>query len=200
MEQKELESRLKEMQDRVMGAGHEQIIDETKKQEAILRKTAAELEKKAVNSLLTSLLPLSFSALHLFSSLTISTVRREKRQFTLLIFSLIYLLLLATLFASPVSPILFPPIISSPTHPLLTHSLSHFLTSLSHFLFLTFSLSLSYFLFLTFSFLLSLSYFLFLTFSLISTVRGENAEETIGRSTRNPRIQRRKIFLAATGG
>ena len=47
MEQKELEARLKEMQDKVMG-GHENIIDETKKQEAILRKTAADLEKKAV--------------------------------------------------------------------------------------------------------------------------------------------------------
>lgn len=46
-EQKELEERLKEMQDKVMG-GHKHIIDETKKQEAILRQTAADLEKKAV--------------------------------------------------------------------------------------------------------------------------------------------------------
>lgn len=46
MEQKEIEARLKEMQDKVMG-GHEHIIDETKKQEAFLRQTAADLEKKA---------------------------------------------------------------------------------------------------------------------------------------------------------
>jgi hypothetical protein len=49
MEQKELEARLKEMQDKVMGG--QNIIDETKKQEAILRKTANDLEKKAVRFL-----------------------------------------------------------------------------------------------------------------------------------------------------
>eukprot|EP00026_Physarum_polycephalum_P004441 Phypoly_transcript_04460.p1 GENE.Phypoly_transcript_04460~~Phypoly_transcript_04460.p1 ORF type:complete len:706 (+),score=158.05 Phypoly_transcript_04460:223-2118(+) len=46
MEQKELEARLKEVQDRVMGG--QNIIDETKKQEAKLRQTAADLEKKAL--------------------------------------------------------------------------------------------------------------------------------------------------------
>lgn len=48
-EQNDLDKKLKELQSKLMGGGHERIIDETKKQEAILRKTAAELEKKALD-------------------------------------------------------------------------------------------------------------------------------------------------------